>query len=147
MKLIHYVFFIIVLFCNISCSIVIRTTSSSTLDLKKYAENNFFIIEGTNISEAYIPLGIVTATVESGYAKPAVSKISNDNIYGERIEYKKRKLEYTQATLEEAIELLYQEALKSKANAIINLKYDYVPSLNNQRDKWVVSGLAIEIQN
>lgn len=137
--------FLISIICLSSCGVP-RQMYSTTIDLTKYTDQNFLIIEGTEVGQAYKPLGIVIAEIYSGHKVEMTTSPSKatDDIYGSSITHTGK---YVRASLAEGIELLYQEALKKKANAIINLKYQYINATKNTLDGWQVTGLAVELQN
>lgn len=93
--------------------ILIATISLSSCGMMKYAEysttlnynrfKNFFITESNSVSFDYEPIGSVSSMVVSGYVK------------SKRIE----------ASADDALEVLYEEARQSNANGIINLKITY----------------------
>lgn len=48
------------------------------------------------------------------------------------------------ATAQGAIGLAIEQAKEKGANAIINLKYEYIPSYKNAPYGWAVTGMAIK---
>lgn len=152
MKATKLILFAIII-CLSSCSFP-RQMFSTTVDLTKYADQNFIIIEGTEVGQAYKPLGIVIAEVYSGHEVVNSAKREtttpfsrrSDDIYGTSAPAVSTG-KYVRASLAEGIDLLYQEALKKKANAIINLKYQYVNATKTTQDGWRVTGMAVELQN
>jgi uncharacterized protein YbjQ (UPF0145 family) len=120
---------------------------SGTIDFSAYAQKGFFITESNSVSFSYEPLGSITSVVSSGYEILNLENLkSNDDIYGS---YKKIKYgKMIDASVNDALDELYNSALRLGADGIINFRSEYVPSLYNKAvlitpDSYVVSGMAI----
>lgn len=119
-----------------ACSAPQRVVTSNTVDLKKYSDKNFLMTESPTISREYISTGIVTAQAQSGNDKNAPRVRTRTGHY----------VNYAETSLEEVLELLYKEAIKSDADAIINLKYEFTPLSTAGPATWVASGMAIKFK-
>jgi len=133
-----FVFFAVFLF--VGCIPTQRMTRVVTLDLTKYTELGFFITESNSVNRDYDPIGLVSVYLESGKEVSVTKKDGGDPVYGQDIVIKKGK--FIDASLEEALEMMYDEARSKGANAIINLKYSYNSTLNS----WDVTGMAIKLK-
>ena len=133
-----FVFFAVFLF--VGCIPTKRITQVVTLDLTKYMEVGFFITEANSVNRDYDPIGLVNVYLESGRDVSVTKKDGGDPVYGQDIVIKKGK--FIDASLEEALEMMYNEARSKGANAIINLKYSYNSTLNS----WEVTGMAIKLK-
>lgn len=138
------IFFISILLS--SCG-PMRQITIESVDLKRYANEGFLITQSSYTGNTYIPIGIIRVEVTSGYEydwnkkKKDTSSIKPlyvppQEIYGNKI--------YTESSLADAIEFMYQEAIKQGANAIINLQYIYLPE-DKVIPRWIVLGMAIKI--
>lgn len=116
-----------------------RITQVVTLDLTKYTEMGFFITEANSVNRDYDPIGLVNVYLESGRDVSVTKKDGGDPIYGQDIVIKKGKV--IVASLEEALEIMYNEARSKGANAIINLKYSC-----SELGSWSVTGMAIKLK-
>ena len=99
MKRILFIF-IAVISLN-SCGMMRYAEYSTTLKYTGYGD--FFFTESNSVSFEYEPVGNVSSMVVSGYIK------------SKRVE----------ATADDALEVLYNEAKKNRANGVINLKITY----------------------
>lgn len=120
---------------------------SAAIDFSAYAQKGFFITESNSVSFPYEPVGSISAVVSSGYEILNSENLkSNDDVYGS---YKKIKYgKMIDASLNDALDELYNSALRLGADGIINFRSEYVPSLYNKAvlitpDSYVVSGMAI----
>lgn len=138
MKKLFWGFFLSVLF--VGCIPTQRITRVVTLDLTKYTKVGFFITEANSVNRDYEPIGLVSVYLESGKEVSVTKKDGGDPVYGQDIVIKKGK--FIDASLEEALEMMYSEACSKGANAIINLKYSYNATLGS----WDVTGMAIKIK-
>ena len=99
----------------------------------------FFITEANSVNRDYDPIGLVNVYLESGRDVSVTKKDGGDPIYGQDIVIKKGKV--IVASLEEALEIMYNEARSKGANAIINLKYSC-----SELGSWDVTGMAIKLK-
>ena len=137
MKKVLFLFCAVFLF--VGCIPTKRITQVVTLDLTKYTELGFFITEANSVNKDYDPIGLVSVYLESGKDVCVTKKDGGDPVYGQDIVIKKGK--FIAASLEEALEMMYNEACSKGANAIINLKYS-CSELGNLD----VTGMAIKLK-
>lgn len=131
----------------VGCIPTKRMTRVVTLDLTKYTELGFFITEANSVNRDYDPIGLVSVYLESGKDVSVKKKDGGDPIYGQDIVIKKGK--YIGASLEEALEMMYNEARSKGANAIINLQYRYISASSKwggADSAWDVTGMAIKLK-
>lgn len=124
----------------VGCISTQRITRVVTLDLTKYTRLGFFITEANSVSFNYDPIGLVSVYLDSGHEIKVVKEESKDPLYKNDVKEKKGK--FITASLEEALEMLYKEASNKGANGIINLRYEYIPTVGG----WDVTGMAIKIK-
>lgn len=102
MKKINFILIAIISFGLTSCMFKPYIVYS---EISYYDEfEGFFITESNSVSFEYEPVGSITAMVENGFLKG----------------------KYIKASTKDALRILYNEAEKSGANGIINLKFSYV---------------------
>ena len=103
-----------------------------------YSQYNMFITEATAVSFEYQPLGSVVSYVESGYA----TSTANTNIWGEA------NGQYIQATSDDAVRVLVQNAQKIGAYGIMNVKVTYRSVWNEKMKDFIgtytATGMAIK---
>ncbi len=124
----------------VGCIPTKRIIRVETLDLIKYTKIGFFITEANSISRDYDPVGLISVYIDSGHEVEVITEESKDPIY--KIDVKEKKGQFINASLEEAIDMLYQEAIDKGANGIINLKYKYISTVAG----WDVTGMAIKLK-
>ncbi|MCB6972538.1 MULTISPECIES: YbjQ family protein [Butyricimonas] len=124
----------------VGCIPTQRMTRVITLDLTKYTKLGFFITEANLVNQEYDPIGLVSVYLESGKEVSVTKKEGGDPVYGQDIVIKKGK--FIDASLEEALEMMYNEAHSKGANAIINLKYSYDSTLGS----WEVTGMMVKMK-
>lgn len=137
MKKVLFLFCAVFLF--VGCIPTKRITQVVTLDLTKYTREGFFITEANSVNRDYDPVGLVSVYLESGKEVSVTKKDGGDPVYGQDIVIKKGK--FINASLEEALEMMYNEARSKGANAIINLKYSC-----STLGSWDVTGMAIKLK-
>ena len=120
---------------------------SAAIDFSAYAQKGFFITESNSVSFPYEPVGSISAVVSSGYEILNSENLkSTDDVYGS---YKKIKYgKMIDASVNDALDELYNSAIRLGADGIINFRSEYVPSLYNKAvlitpDSYIVSGMAI----
>lgn len=121
---------------------------SNTVDFSEYTRKGFFITESNSVSFNYNPLGSLTSVVQGGYevlGREAIS--SNDEVYG--VNAKVTYGEFIPASIDDALDELYNSARELGANGIINFKLTYYPSEYEKNvlvrhSSYVVSGMAIK---
>lgn len=103
-----------------------------------YSQYNMFITEATAVNFEYQPLGSVVAYVESGYANAT----ANTNIWGEA------KSQYIEATPDDAVRVLVQNAQQIGAYGIMNVKLQYKLVWNEKMKSYIrtysATGMAIK---
>jgi len=120
---------------------------SGTIDFSAYAQKGFFITESNSVSFPYEPVGSISAVVSSGYEVLNSEKSkSNDDVYGafQKIKYGKM----IDASVNDALDELYNSARRLGADGIINFRSEFIPASYNQAalispDSYIVSGMAI----
>lgn len=125
-----------------SCMQTARIARTTAIDLKKYTDAGFWITESNFVNYDHTPVGLVSVYLGSGRAIKNMSK-SGDEIYSNNM-FNMGK--YKEASLEEAIEMLYQKASALGANAIINLNYHYLPETKATTAAWQASGMAVNVK-
>lgn len=117
---------------------------SVAIDFSAYAQKGFFITESNSVSFPYEPVGSISAVVSSGYEILNSENLkSNDDVYGSYNKIKYGKMIY--ASVNDAIDELYNSARSLGADGIINFSFEYVPVSYYKYvpDSYVVSGMAI----
>lgn len=120
---------------------------SSTIDFSAYSQKGFFITKSNSVSFPYEPVGSISAVVSSGYEVLNSENLkSTDDVYGS---YKKIKYgKMIDASVNDALDELYNSARLLGADGIINFRSEYVPasydkSVLTTPDSYIVSGMAI----
>ena len=127
---------------------------SSIIDYSQYEKKGFFITEANSVSFEYEAVGSVSAKVESGFEIMGSNKVRavGDDIYQKQMETKTKVAygEFVSATPTQALELLYQRAVESRANGIINLKISpitqYTQAYGNVITGYFATGMAIKMK-
>lgn len=124
---------------------------SSIIDYSQYEKKCFFITESNSVSFEYKPIGSIMVKVENGYEVISVDKkeSSIDDIYGQKkISYKKKFGDYKVATINDALDLIYNKSIEKNADGIINIKIEPIigqnPYQTNTITGYFVSGMAIK---
>lgn len=121
---------------------------SNTVDFSEYTRKGFFITESNSVSFNYDPLGSLTSVVQGGYEVLGRETISsNDEVYGTNA--KVTYGEFISASIDDALEELYNSARELGADGIINFKLTYYPPEYEKNvlvrySSYVVSGMAIK---
>jgi len=126
---------------------------SNIIDYSFFNEKNFFISESNSVSFSYNPIGSISTVVYSGKipnkqerGEKVLVKKSNDDIYPDV--YDNKNVVWKDATINDALNEIYKQAISIGANGIINLKIEYIPGamINNvyRGPGIIVSGMAIE---
>ena len=136
------IFFILVVALLTSCGSIAPIVTFT--DYSEYSRNGMFLTESNSVNFQYEPIGSVSALMYSQYVP--VTENSSKEQRGEDVyfssPYGTRK--YQSATVKDVIDLIVHEAQTKGANAIINLKYEYIPATKGQPSAWFVSGMAIK---
>lgn len=145
MKKIIYLLFVLTL---TSCSTykIPYDVQSYYTDYSVYAKKGFFITESNSVSFEYTPVGSLIVEVSSGYDNN-VSASSSQKSYSTAKSKSSKKWRY--ANVNEALNILYEDALYMRANGIINLQIKIVPAVYNKdvmvsSDRIIISGMAIK---
>lgn len=101
----------------VGCIPTKRIIRVETLDLIKYTKIGFFITEANSISRDYDPVGLISVYIDSGHEVEVITEESKDPIY--KIDVKEKKGQFINASLEEAIDMLYQEAIDKGAKELL----------------------------
>lgn len=136
------------IYCAVAIGLSAGLTSCGTVALQTYGEYgsvtdyskyDVFISEATSVSFDYVPMGSVTAYVESGYDPKESGKVS---LWGPS------KKEIIKATSDDAVRVLVQNAKEIGANGIINVKSVYKPIWNETMKDYIgtytATGMAIK---
>lgn len=141
--------FLVVLLFATSCTTykIPYRRYSDAIDFSAYAQKGFFITESNSVNFSYDPVGSISAVVSSGYEVLNSEKSkSNDDVYGafQKIKYGKM----IDASVNDALDELYNSARRLGADGIINFRSDYIPATFQKGvlvspDSYIVSGMAI----
>ncbi len=151
MRKILFFFFTSLLLFSCATSKPPYSRFSNTVDFSDFTRKGFFITESNSVSFDYDPLGSVTAVVQGGYEVLNQETIkSSDEVYGTNA--KVRYGSFIPASVEDALDELYNSALELGANGIINFKLTYYPSKYEgivliTPSSYVISGMAIKRKN
>lgn len=115
------------------------------LDYSAYTQEGIFLTESNSVSFRYEPVGSISVLLYSGYAISRQSmkkenKPEDDIYYNSPI-----SSNYQNATIQEALRLTVEKAKSQGADAVINLKYQYIQAFKNVPSGWYVSGMAVKI--
>jgi uncharacterized protein YbjQ (UPF0145 family) len=101
---------------------------ANSLDYSIYQKKGFFFTEASSVSFEYSPVSSVSATNYSGYELANQPGKVMDDVYGREIQQTgvKTTNKFIPASKAKVLEAMYQKALESGANGIINLKIEYV---------------------
>jgi uncharacterized protein YbjQ (UPF0145 family) len=101
---------------------------NSYFDYSEYDAKGLFITEATSVSFPYTPVGSIVVNVVSGLNRNAVVDGRETGIIGD----------YKKAILEDGFNHLYKEAMRKKANGVINLQFEHI------KNEWVITGMLIK---
>lgn len=136
----------IIVFVLTSC--VTYTPLVSFVDYSSYNSEGIFLTESNSVSFKYEPVGSVNVILYSGFANEAkkAPMIEDKKEKGDDVYYSTNngRLKYKDATIQEALRLAVENARNKGANAIINIRYEYVPAFKNNPDGWHMSGMAVK---
>jgi len=115
-------------------------TVSYTTDFTKYSSKNFFMSEANSVSFEYTPIGTIASYSISGSTKDeSVVNEGNPYTFDEKTRYK-------HGNVADALQELYETAIKKGANGVINIKVDYFypDKTVSIESGYVISGMMIK---
>lgn len=142
-----HLFFFSIIFVFFFSSCVIYSPLVSFVDYSTFNDNGIFLTESNSVNFTYEPIGSINILFYSDYTvkkKQETSGIKNEK--GDDIYFSptSRALKFKGSTaIQEALRLTVEQAKIKGANAIINLRYEYVPGYKYTPPGWHVSGMAI----
>lgn len=133
----HFILFLIIGMLS-SCVTRIYTIQETSIDYTKYTQQGFFMSEASSVTFEYEPISSVSAIIFSGnkpgWADEKKKLNIQDNYSGDW-----KKAEYA-----DALDVIYNEAIKNGADGIINLTFK-VGYTNEGFVEYVeVKGMAIK---
>ena len=131
-----------------SCSKIPYTSTVTVIDYSYFTKKGFFITEAPSVSFDYEPVGSIMVRVESGHEVTKEEKKVSKSILGGEIEtYTTKFGKYKVATIDDALDFIYEESTKVGANGLINVKITPLSTyLSGQTyvTGYIVSGMAIK---
>lgn len=126
--------------------------SAGKIDYSPLVKKGIFITESNSVSFDYAPIGSVFVSIESGFERiDSKSKVVANEIYGNTQEYKSYKYgNWKRATVEDALNELYNHVVDFKANGIINLKIESTSAVYDKSGRMLkpnsiyITGMAIK---
>lgn len=124
------------------------TRFTEGVDFSEYTRRGFFITESNSVSFNYDPVGSLSSVVRGGYEVLGTDTYrSEDEVYGTHT--KVRYGSFIPASVDDALDELYNSARELGADGIINFKLTYHPSEYEKNvlvrhSSYVVSGMAIK---
>ena len=133
-----FLFLLIVLCGVVFSSCLSYSIVTSYIDYSMYKD--FYISESNSLSSPHTPIGTIQVIITPGFR---VDKYAVTNT-GQKDKTKK----YRGLYMSDAFARIYQEAKKTNANGIINLKWAILPPTNksDKREKLLVTGMLVEIE-
>jgi hypothetical protein len=119
----------------------------SFVDYSYYNNNGMFLTESNSVNFSYEPVGSINVLLYSGYTvekkseSSASKKDKGDDVYYSPVP---GAAKFKGSPIQEAIRLAVDRAKEGGANAIINLKLNYVSGYKYTPPGWHVSGMAIK---
>ena len=139
MKKTLILFFLFILLS--SCSVVKYNTKTTFIDFSEYIEKGFYISVGNDEPYEADNLGYIEVNITSGADKNIKHTGSSSGLIGDK------SGAYHEATVNDAIELLYQKAIEVGADGILNLKFYYTNWVDGKIMQTFASGIAIKKRN
>ena len=130
--------------------------NSHFIDYGYFAEKGFFITESNSVSFDYVPVGNVSTIAQAGRLPISnrkankTTKIIGDDLYSSKAKKEVKYGEWKTASIDDALDLIYQQAIKQGANGLINIKIEYLPTQTVIEGKlyhgpgYRISGMAIK---
>jgi uncharacterized protein YbjQ (UPF0145 family) len=128
MKTIKFLLFIAIVSFLSGCQVSYPAITYSTfIDYSFYTKKRFFMSESSSVNFDYNPVGSVAGVSRIIGSSPGSIALNQNS-----------------ASVEDALDAAYEEAVKQGANGIINLTYDYTFSPDGYIARVVVKGMAIK---
>ena len=129
MRKLLFIIFSVCLFIS-SCSVKIPYRySMDYIDYNTVSQKHgIFITEANSVGFEYEPVGSINLMERSGYEVKYIENNYSDGIYG-AVKNKKKYGDWINASVDELLKLACQKALECGGNGIINLKFEYLPSV------------------
>lgn len=125
---------IFALIALVGCSTPKFYTSGNFVDYSKYMEKGFFVSESNSVNFTYTPVGSVSGSCYSGNTSGSTK--DKNSLLGKMYNYKF-------ATIEDAMDAMYQIAIEKGANGVINLTFSQQIDKSG-RSFITASGMAIK---
>ena len=128
--------------CLASCSTY--SPLINFVDYSTYNDQGMFLTESNSVSFEYEPVGSVNVLLYSGY----VTSSPDRTVDYRAMDYRANgyvpttKVNYQDATIQEALRIAVEKAKEQGANVIINLQYSFIPAVKTTPPGWRVSGMA-----
>lgn len=119
----------------------------SFVDYSHYTSNGMFLTESNSVNFSYEPIGSINVLLYPGYTVERKQEVSGaKKEKGDDVYYSPNPVatRFKGSTIQEALRLVVEQAKDRGANAIINLKCEYVPGYKYTPPGWHVSGMAIK---
>lgn len=123
------------------------TRFTEGVDFSEYTRRGFFITESNSVSFNYDPVGSLTSVVRGGYETLGTDTHTSDEVYGTYTNV--RYGGFISASVDDALDELYNSARELGADGIINFRLTYHPPEYEKNvlvvhSSYVVSGMAIK---
>ena len=106
-----------------SCMKIPYTSTVTVIDYSYFSKKGFFITESPSVSFDYEPVGSIIVRVENGHeVVKEKTKVTKTLLGGETITRTSKLGEYKVATVDNALDVIYEESIKAGANGLINVK-------------------------
>lgn len=131
-----------------SCSKIPYTSTVTVIDYSYFTKKGFFITEAPSVSFEYEPIGSIMVRVESGHEVIKEERKVSKSILGGEIEtYSSKMGKYKVATIDDALDVIYEESVKAGANGLINVKITPLSVYQSGQTYitgYIVNGMAIK---
>lgn len=131
-----------------SCMKIPYTSTVTVIDYSYFSKKGFFITESPSVSFDYESVGSIMVSVQSGHNVIEGEKKVSKSIFGGEIEtYSSVMGKYRAATIDDALDLIYDESIKAGANGLINLKISPITVYQSGQTYvtgYIVNGMAIK---
>lgn len=131
-----------------SCMKIPYTSTVTVIDYSYFSKKGFFITEAPSVSFDYESVGSIMVSVQSGHNVIEGEKKVSKSIFGGEIEtYSSVMGKYRAATIDDALDLIYDESIKAGANGLINLKISPITVYQSGQTYvtgYIVNGMAIK---
>ena len=116
------------------------------IDYSAYNDQGMFLTESNSVDFDYTPVGSINVLLYSGYVKQTPEYLVEDKAV-DAVYYSSSstgRSKYQDATIQEALRIVVDQAKHKGADAVINLHYEYISAFKNQPAGWYVSGMAVK---